>query len=102
MTEIREGIVGEEMAALDSEIKCMEAELAEESATPLSWDGKTSTTAEELVLKEQHTAILLRFTSAAKITRLELRKIQTALHGNALVFRHGRFGSYDGSSTISG
>ena len=57
--EIREGSVEEDIAALDGEIKCMEAELAEERATPFSRDETTYTTAEELVRKEQRKAILL-------------------------------------------
>jgi hypothetical protein len=68
--EIREGSVEEDIAALDGEIKCMEAELAEERATPFSRDETTYTTAEELVRKEQRKAILLCPTSATKITRL--------------------------------
>jgi hypothetical protein len=78
--EIREGTVEEEIATLDGEMKCMEAELGEERATPLSRDEKTSTTAEVLVRQEQRKAILLRFTSAAKITRRELRTRQYKLH----------------------
>jgi hypothetical protein len=49
--EIREVTVEEEIAALDGEIKCMEAELAEERATPFSRDEITYTTAEELLHK---------------------------------------------------
>ena len=56
--EIREGTVEEEIAALDGKIKCMEAELAEERATPISRNEITYTTAEELVRKEQRKAIL--------------------------------------------
>ena len=36
--EIRVGTVEEEIAVLDGEIKCMEAELGEERATPFSRD----------------------------------------------------------------
>ena len=78
--EIRDGTVEEEIAILGSEMKCMKAELGEERATPLSWDEITSTTAEELVRQEQRKAILLRPTSATKITRLELRERQYNLH----------------------
>ena len=49
--EIIEGTFEEEIAALEGEIKCMEAERAEERATPLSRDEITYTTAEELLLK---------------------------------------------------
>ena len=58
----------------------MEAELTEERATPFSRDETTYTTAEELLRKEQRKAILLRPTSATKITRLELRERQDDLH----------------------
>jgi hypothetical protein len=78
--EIREGTVEGEIAALDGEIKCMEAELSEERATPFSRDEITYITAEELVRKAQRKAIFLRLTSATKITRLELRKRQYNLH----------------------
>ena len=78
--EIREGTVDEEIAALDGEIKCMEAELTEERATPFSRDEIKYTTAEELLRKEQRKAIFLRPTSATKITRLELRERQYNLH----------------------
>ena len=59
-------------------------ELAEDRAAPLSRDEITFTTAEELVRKEQRKAIFLRLTSAAKITRLELRKRQYKLHSMAM------------------
>ena len=78
--EIRDGTFEDEIAALDGEIKCMEAELAEERATPFSRDEITYTTAEDLVRKVQRKAILLRPTSATKITRLELRERQYNLH----------------------
>ena len=78
--EIRDGTVEEEIAILGSEMKCMKAELGEERATPLSWDEITSTIAEELVRQEQRKAILLRPTSATKITRVELRERQYNLH----------------------
>jgi len=78
--EIREGTVEEEIAALDGEIKCMEAELAEERAPPFSRDEIAYATAQELVRKEQRKAILLRPTSATKKTRLELRERQYNLH----------------------
>ena len=78
--EIRDGTVEEEIAILGSEMKCMKAELGEERAAPLSWDEITSTTAEELLRQEQRKAILLRPTSATKITRLELRERQYNLH----------------------
>ena len=78
--EIRDGTAEEEIVALDGEIKCMEAELTEEMATPFSRDEITSTTAEELLRKEQRKAIFLCPTSATKITRLELRERQYNLH----------------------
>ena len=49
-------------------------------ATPFSRAEITDTTAEELVRKEQRKAILLRPTSATKITPLELRERQCNLH----------------------
>jgi hypothetical protein len=49
-------------------------------AIPFSRDEIRSTTAGELVRKEQRKAILLRPASATKITRLELRKRQYNLH----------------------
>ena len=78
--EIRDGTAEEEIAALEGEIKCMEAELGEGRATPFSRDEITYTTAEELLRKEERKAILLRPTSATKITRLELRERQYNLH----------------------
>ena len=77
--EIRDGTAEEEIAALEGEIKCMEAELGEGRATPFSRDEITYTTAEELLRKEQRKAILLRPTSATKITRMELPQRQYKL-----------------------
>jgi hypothetical protein len=62
-----------EMAALDKQIRDMEAELQEETSTALSWEEVTSTTAENLARKEHRRAILPRLISAARIKRAELR-----------------------------
>lgn len=76
--------IEEEIAALDKEIQNMEAELAEESAAPLSWDEITSSTADELARKEQRRGILPRLLKAARIKRLELRKRQYELEAEPL------------------
>jgi hypothetical protein len=74
--EIREGTVEEDIAALDGEIKCMEAELAEERATPFSRDETTYATAEELVRKEQRKAILLRPSILRRTERVRTKRLR--------------------------
>ncbi len=76
--------IGEEIATLDKEIKTMEAELAEEAAAPLRWEEITSSTAEELARKEQRRGILPRLLTAARMKRLELRKMQYELEAEPL------------------
>jgi hypothetical protein len=56
---------------LDEQIRSMEAELAEGYGRPLDWDEVTSTTAEELVQKEQRRSVLPRLIHAARVKRLE-------------------------------
>jgi multidrug resistance efflux pump len=68
------GTVEAELAVLDGEIEGMEAEVKDAGAAPLVWDRITSTTADELVAKEQRRSILPRLITAARIHRLELER----------------------------
>jgi hypothetical protein len=69
MTETTTHTVEEEIAALDEQIRNMEAEL-QEREQPLVW-GEGA--AEELEQRERRRAILPRLITAARIRRAELR-----------------------------
>jgi hypothetical protein len=72
MTETKKRARKEQSAEdLDEQIRSMEAELAEDYGRPLDWDEVTSTTAEELVRKEQRRSVLPRLIHAARVKRLE-------------------------------
>lgn len=64
----------ESVEDLDEQIQMMEAELAEGYGKPLTWEEVTSTTADELVRKEQRRGMLPKLIRAARVKRLELVK----------------------------
>ena len=85
MTETKKRASKEQSAEdLDGQIRSMEAELAEDYGRPLAWDEVTSTTAEELVQKEQRRSVLPRLINAARVKRLELEAARREEEASAL------------------